>query len=540
MNKRFTRGPMSIKINIFKIFICVSSLFLLFFLTVWGGIGCVEALEINASDYPSLSDKEIGNLRWIIKLANQLPGDWSYMDKEIISYRSTWPNTDNKFRYQLAFMSYFLALAQYHKTPAYREVYQQAMDKLIQKMLRNEVWDYWYEVSKGGLQWNGQFSQEVGWIDPVVEKNVMYSGHLLHMIGLYKMLFRDMKYDKPGSITFTWDKVFPISKKKKFEYDHKSLAEVIHKQFVKNPLHVIECEPNAAFAACNQHPVLGLMLYDHTNGTNLSAVKELVRKTFYDRKFIDPKTHNVMDFYMVGQNMLVPVSSEFDFWTGWTGAFMHAWDPQFIEFHYPFQAQNIVKWNTDGTANPHSLSALFATLAKEVGDDKTAEGILAWFDKNFPSQWQDGMLCYLQKSDNKWWTPWRELHKAVARINVKNGLWTLHNRPWGDDHFVRPFINHVEYPKTIIKQSYYDPLKEALIVTLLAGTNDTRTTSFTVNNLDKSKLYSIKKDGETLGTLDKGILHLKSGVKEIEWRDDETLKISTDLLKSHTFLIYAK
>jgi hypothetical protein len=128
----------------------------------------------------------------------------------------------------------------------------------------------------------------------------------------------------------------------------------------------------------------------------------------------------------------------------------------------------------------------------------------------------------------------------VARINVKNGLWTLHNRPWGDDHFVRPFINHVEYPKTIIKQSYYDPLKEALIVTLLAGTNDTRTTSFTVNNLDKAKLYSIKKDGETLGNLDKGILHLKSGVKEIEWRDDETLKISTDLLKSHTFLIYAK
>jgi len=526
--------------NTCKIFTCVSSLLLLFFLTVWGGIGGAETLEINARDYPSFSHEEMGHLRWVIKLANQLPGDWSYMDKEIMGQGSMeWPKTDNKFRYQLAFMSYFLALAQYHKTPAYREVYQQAMDKLIQKMLRNEVWDYWYEVSKGGLKWNGQFSQEVGWIDPIVEKNVMYSGHLLHMIGLYKMLFRDMKYDKPGSITLTWDKVFPVLKKKKFEYDHKSLAEVIHKQFVKNPLHVIECEPNAVFSACNQHPVLGLMLYDHTHGTNLSAVKELVRKTFYDRGFIDPKTHNSMDFYMVRQNRLVPnSSSEFDRWTGWTGAFMHAWDPQLIEFHYPFQAEKHVKRYTDGTA---TASPMFAILAKEVGDDKTAEGILAWFDKNFPSQWQDGMLCYLQKSDNKRWTPYAELiNKAVALINVKNGLWTLHNRPWGDDHFVRPFINHVEYPKAIVKQSYYDPLKEALIVTLLAGTNDTGTTSFTVNNLDKSKRYSINKDGETLGNIENGILHLKSEVKEIEWRADGTLAISTDLVKSHTFLIFAK
>jgi hypothetical protein len=277
------------------------------------------------------------------------------------------------------------------------------------------------------------------------------------------------------------------------------------------------------------------MLYDHTNGTNLSAVKELVRKTFYDRNFLDPKTHNFMKFYMVQQNKLVPESSSGT--DGWTGAFMHAWDPQLIEFHYPYQAEKHVQWYSNGTA---SANPFFAILAAEIGDDKTAEGILALLDIYCPSLWQDGMLCYLEKIGDKRWTPFTELLKAVAQINVKNGLWALHNRSWGDDHFVKPFISHVEYPQTMVKQAYYDVLKKALVVTILAGTNDTGNTSFAVNNLDKSKLYSINKDGETLGNLENGIVHLKNGLKEIEWRTDGTLKISTDLVGSHTFLISAQ
>jgi hypothetical protein len=53
------------------------------------------------------------------------------------------------YRYQLAFMTYALALAQYHKTPAYQELYQQAMDSLIKKMTRRDVWGFWAESSKG-------------------------------------------------------------------------------------------------------------------------------------------------------------------------------------------------------------------------------------------------------------------------------------------------------------------------------------------------------------------------------------------------------
>ena len=36
-------------------------------------------LQVKPDDYPALTEKEIGHLRWIVKLAQQLPGDWSYM-----------------------------------------------------------------------------------------------------------------------------------------------------------------------------------------------------------------------------------------------------------------------------------------------------------------------------------------------------------------------------------------------------------------------------------------------------------------------------
>jgi hypothetical protein len=452
---------------------------------------------IDATHYPSLSDKEIGHLRWIVKLAEQPPGDWSHMG-------GAEPGQENMeaYRYQLGFMTYFLALAQYHKTPAYREVYQRAMDRLIQKMVRKDVWSYWPEVSKGGKAYDPDLKEfGPGWIDPVRDQNIMYSGHLLHMLGLYKMLYRDAKY------------------------------------------HSVCCEINAVFPECNQHPILGLMLYDHVNRTDYSSVRESFKKVFYEKKFIDPTTHNAMAFYMVKQDKVVPISSPAA--DGWTGAFMHAWDPKFIESHYPYQAKRHVKWHPDGTASApdrvHKLlgEAFFSILAKEIGDSKTAEGILAWADKNLNPSWQDGTLRF-PRDDEKGVTALVDNLLALARVNVGNGLWTLHNRPWDEDHLAKPYISRVEYPQAVVQQAYYDSAKDVLVATLAPGTRDTKSTSFAVNNLDASKVYSIIQDGRTLGQLRKGTLDLKSETKGVEWKAEGALTLLTTLAKPTTFLIAAE
>ena len=128
------------------------------------------------------------------------------------------------YRYQLGYMAYALALAQYHKTPAYRELYQKALDNLIQKMIRKDVWYYWQNTSKGFTTADPpQRGRGLGWLDPVVEKNIMYSGHLINMVELYHMLYRDDRYDKPKSITFRWNLFEKV--KDIFEYDGNKLAE---------------------------------------------------------------------------------------------------------------------------------------------------------------------------------------------------------------------------------------------------------------------------------------------------------------------------
>ena len=445
-------------------------------------------------------------------------------------------------RYQLAFMTYALSLAQYHKTPAYRELYQQAMDQLIRKMTRRDVWAFWAESSKGGKKMNPALKEKgPGWIDPVVDKNIMYSGHLNHMVELYQMLYQDRKYDKAGSLVFTWEWLRePLNR---FEYDSTKLATTIHRQFKENPWHTIECEVNMIFPQCNQHPVLGLMLYDHNHGTNLSGVRDMVRKTFIDKKFLNPETHNFMYFYMLEQDKMIPTASPSA--DGWTGAFMHAWDPKLIEENYPYQAKQHVKWQPDGTASvpdktwgsigaPH-----FALLAREVGDEKTAKGIVAWMDKDWTPASSDGMFRY-PRNDEKKVTPLVTILAAVAELDVKNGIWALHNEPWKEDHFTKPFISNVEFPRAIVRQAYYDSNKDALVITLLPGTKDKGSTSFLVNQLDKSKVYSVHKDGQSIGQLKKGAVQAKKGDKALEIKGEGILSISTDLSKAHTFIVQAK
>jgi hypothetical protein len=225
---------------------------------------------------------------------------------------------------------------------------------------------------------------------------------------------------------------------------------------------------------------------------------------------------------------------------------MHAWDPKLIEENYPHQAKQHVKWQSDGTASvpdktwssigaPH-----FALLAREVGDEKTAKGILAWMEKNWTPIWSDGMFRY-PRNDEKKVTPLITNLAALAEVNVKNGIWALHNEPWKEAHFARPSITGVEYPKALVKQAYYDADKDFLLVTLVPGIRSAKTsTQFLVNKLDGSKVYSVRKNGKILGYVKKGVLQPQKGAKVLEAKGEGKLGISTDLSRTYTFVVQAE
>ncbi|KAH6959804.1 hypothetical protein BKA56DRAFT_501457, partial [Ilyonectria sp. MPI-CAGE-AT-0026] len=209
---------------------------------------------------------QLSHVEHMLALSEQLPGDWATMGSF-----DPYQEGDDAYRYQLAYMAYTLALVQHHYVPAYRERYQKAFISLIDKMLRQDVWAYWENTSRGGRAMDPDLpSLTDGWVDPVCRQNIMYSGHLLMMIGLYEMLYRDGRYDQPGSINFRFRPIFRGMGPEEFAYNHTSLANAIYNEFKRQNFLGCECEPNGIFVYCNQFPILGFMHYDATHGTDLS------------------------------------------------------------------------------------------------------------------------------------------------------------------------------------------------------------------------------------------------------------------------------
>src|SRR3546814_5451876 len=92
----------------------------------------------------SLDDKQAGHLRRILDLAERLPDDWSGMMN-----RSSVQEDFGALRFQLAYMSYALALTHVHRLPADPAVSRKLFQRLLEKRLSLDVWTYWRHVSTG-------------------------------------------------------------------------------------------------------------------------------------------------------------------------------------------------------------------------------------------------------------------------------------------------------------------------------------------------------------------------------------------------------
>lgn len=381
---------------------------------------------------------------WQLKLADQELDDWSNF-----RYVNEWI-APNQYRYSLAFSVYFFGAEQYHKFPAWQGTLQPAMDRLIQKMQQKPVWKYWEEQSKGCRKWEPNMDQPYpSQKDPIVHWNVMYSGHLGQMINLYEMLYRDFKWDKPGSIVLKWDD------SESFVYDNETLQKTMFVQQITQPVPAICCEPNAIFPQCNTHYLLSLMSYDKTHGTGyFAAARPLYDKFYDDQKFIDPKTHDMAAIYLLKQGWVLlqehPVfGNKLDIIienlkkqgidvgpsftssqaAGWNGAFMHAWRPQLVEDFYPYAKKKWITFKKDGsaimplpgdTSSQDNYYSFFSLFAAEVGDTKVRDGLLKTVDKRYSGTWEDGTYHYPFNDNLKFPTIDEEKGQLVVDVSDKS------------------------------------------------------------------------------------------------------------------------
>ncbi len=350
------------------------------------------------ADYPALSTQQMGHVRHMVNLANQLDGDFSLMGEADPVYAMSF----HAYQFQLAFAAYALASTHYHYTPAHRDLYQKASARLIKRMIYKDVWDYWAQMSKFEFTGTDEgadlaYTEEdwYGWIDPNIKKNIMYSGHLLQMVGLHEMLFDDRRYDESGSLTFRFAPIQYGQSPIEIKYDHDRLAKVIYDQFVEEDFRGIECERNAVYTECNQHPILGLMHYDFKHATNYSpVVQREFKKTIEKRHYVDPETHTTMYYLDVKEDKVIPAT--YAWGDGWNGHAHHVWDKQLIESIYPDQRKLYIPSMFKGEPGEDMGWTAsfdfgwFALLASEVGDTETVQAMADYADVHFQPTWKNG------------------------------------------------------------------------------------------------------------------------------------------------------
>ncbi|PGH09436.1 hypothetical protein GX51_00541 [Blastomyces parvus] len=280
-----------------------------------------KTLPLDLSKCPKLSPKQASHLRHFYNISTSFDGEWPHMGTQ---------NPDQAFldayRYQLATMAYAAGLAHYHRPPVMRSLFKPLIRNWIRKMLRNEVWSYWYLTSQSGNR-----------------------GHLLLlMTSLYAMLFDDDEFEKPGSLTFNWDPLFWGFGPEKFEYDNASLQKAILKGMDRGGWVGVCCEPNLVFVVCSQFPLIAMRYNDVRHGTNIiEGVLEKYRDALEQNQMIE-EDGLFVNWLFLRQG--ITFGARGPGFSAWASAFMNAWNPTLIRDLYPKQSLGFITTNNTNGA----------------------------------------------------------------------------------------------------------------------------------------------------------------------------------------------
>lgn len=461
-----------------------------------------------------LDDLQAGHLRRMIDLAERLPDDWSGM-----MGRTSLQEDFGALRFQLAYMSYALALCHLHRLPAAPAVFRKPFEQLIEKMLSPDVWTYWHYVSTG----NGLVNRSLGELppqwNPVETDNIMYSAYVQSMALLYHCLFDDPKYAQPGALTFHYQPLYWGDGAKTFSYDEKSLNERIYWQMVQNGYLGVACEPNCIFQICNQPAILGFRLHDVLYGGSVAdEVTEGYRRAWDEFGILDPNGHFNILVQQHERQLVMPMALPWaDFWLG---SLMHMWDPAGVAAAYPQQIASWAKRGPDdtmwiepsipvgerGQEITHARDFGWAAVcASEVGDAATLTGLLAYADRFLTPTWDDGAFYYKRRDgflddDGKLYA--MDPHTgnvllAYARLNVPGGLNKLYMDPQGRDRFEQPAL--VDMTAGLdVRAAHYDARKARLELILRPGRMIEEAARLIIAGIWSRGAWSLTADGETV------------------------------------------
>ena len=238
--------------------------------------------ETPRSVHPTLNRRARGWLRFLWEKATT-PDDWNADGVPHMWWdRYSNPVVTSYGRFDLHNSSYALLLMA-DETPAWREAYTRIADGLASR----------YPTYWGAVDWLTQIGDDprranypdhvmqaiperlrgnynrIGWTangiepwglspDPIgSEGNLFFRGWFNLVLGIYRYISGDDKYERPFDVTGYGDQVF--------QWDQHRIAELLERQYRERP-EGPQCENTKIWFPCNSAAGLGLYLYDRIYG----------------------------------------------------------------------------------------------------------------------------------------------------------------------------------------------------------------------------------------------------------------------------------
>lgn len=404
-------------------------------------------------------------------------------------------------RYQLNYVGYALAVAQYTRTPAFTGYLAEAQANMIRKMCDKKVWGYWAtERLAGYLRWDP---------DPMVYGNVMYTGFFAAMLGFYETLNADRGFDDDGSLPLVW------SDSRRFDYGYGSIATAIERNMRQSKHTMYPCEPHLIYPMCNAVALVGLSSYDRLHGTDLTA--NLIDKTedaFHRYGYLTNQGRFRFGRGPFGVK-LPPMLANDAVMTYWLNGIL----PEVAATTWSTLVRDRIQISGSTArlrtepidhldVGSYKMGDAWAWVnvlcaAREMGDTDTAEAVSATIDQRFRIETSSSGARKMSGVST-----WVSLAHALSQLMTPDALRGLTNGAVPDAWRTGPILAGAAYPDVLVARAVTDGENLDLVVRPGAGRT---TTTLRLARLNPSATYSVvleSRDTETITSAADGTVSL--------------------------------
>lgn len=454
----------------------------LVFAALVAGLGLASPASARVPGVPYLDNESIGLFRSLAE-ATAAPADAFDEDQwalETITNLTSSGDGMGPGRYLIAFSAYAIAHAA-RQTPAWREPYRVALDGSIARMLQPVAWRDWLEVWKRP--------------SPLGPDNIMYTGHLVHMMTLYRHLFNDRKYEQPTTLTYDDGRTF--------ETDVRSLSQAIAAQAAGNVdtagqhFYGVACEPGRVFVPCNTPHRANQLLFDRIYGTDLSSSNG-AWVDWVKANMVHADTGVLSSLYWpFGANQQTPtgqlprrdegLDGIYNAWSIWL---LQAVDPTWAaELYPPFKAyflrrgaesvyddgRPVIMDRVGGSGLQAQAASLLATgfglVLAHLFDDRTTYDELSasWITAFGEAQWSDdgASMSYRRVIYPR---VFQNTFPLLARTTTPDSNpRSVATDAWSEKRFEQPFIERLGDERAFVNQAFYDEATQRLVITVNGG-----------------------------------------------------------------------